>query len=117
MATTEQKTALELEKAKALWKELVNNRQPDVKKIFALFTRYKAFLEENEILFDGHKAEKLKKEVEALEALLHRQQEVSSRREKGFLLNDAYIGLMFTVSESIDELTNREESLSLLLNK
>lgn len=110
MATVKEKTAAGITKAKTIWKELVHNRQPDVKKISTLFTRYKAFLKENGSLLAGANSSNLIKEVDMVETLLQQYHQVTGSRDKRFILNDAYVGLMFNVSESIDELTNTMEA-------
>ena len=118
MATIEEKTAAELTKAKNIWKELLNNRQPDVKKISTLFSRYKAFLKENGSLLAGANSVNLKKEVDMVETLLQQYHQVTGSRDKRFILNDVYIGLMFNVSESIDELSSAmDEEASIPVNQ
>lgn len=99
--------AVELSKAKGIWKDLVNNHKPDELKIADIFTRYKEFLESNKNIIRRESG--LQNEVDLVERKLSYYSQVSDKREKRLLLHDAYLGLVFDVSESIDELKNKME--------
>lgn len=117
MVTVKEKIAAELSKAKTIWKELVSNRQPDVKKFSDIYRRYKLFLEDNKNFFMGGKPGYFKKEVDMVETLLKQYHEVTAERDKKFLLNDVYVGLIFGVSESIEDLESRMEEEALTSSK
>lgn len=105
MISMNEKITDALDVAKVIWKDLVNNRKSDIEKITDVFVRYKTFLQDNKELigsdFGSHK------EVDVVAAKLNRYHEVTTVREKRNLLNDAYLGLMFDLSDSIDELKMR----------
>ena len=107
MVSEKEKIAVELTKARIIWKDLVNNHKPVEIKISEIFTRYKTFLEENKNLIRKEGA--FRQEVEIIEKKLSYYEELSDNREKRILLNEAYLGLVFDVSESIDELKNKME--------
>lgn len=105
MISINEKITDALDMATVIWKDLVNNRKSDIEKITDVFVRYKTFLQDNKELigsdFGSHK------EVDVVATKLNRYHEVTTVREKRSLLNDAYLGLMFDLSDSIDELKMR----------
>lgn len=105
MISMNEKIADELQKATVIWKDLVNNRKSDIEKITDVFVRYKTFLEDNKALVG--KDSGAFNEVDVVAKKLNHYHEVTAAREKRNLLNDAYLGLMFDLSDSIDELKGR----------
>ena len=99
--------AAELKKAKGIWKDLVNNHKSEDVKLAEVLHRYKSFLEENKTLI--RREWTLNKDIALVEEKLNHLCELSDRREKKILLNDAYVGLVFDISESIDDLKSRME--------
>ncbi len=110
MIHIKEKIATELKKIHLIWKDLVNNRQPDVKNISDVMVRYKAFLIENGNVL--RKGAVTFGELENLEAHLNHCYDVSGIREKRILLNDAYVGLLLFLSESMEDLKERMEEES-----
>ena len=110
MVTVKEKIAVELNKVSLIWKDLVNDRQPDVKKISDVFSRYKAFLEENKSFIKRDSG--YFKEIDLVEEQLNHYYELSARRERMNLLNDAYVALVLDLSESIEELKDKMEQVS-----
>ena len=110
MTSEKEKTTTALAHAKTIWKELVNNHPPKEQTVVALFSRYKTFLESNKYLFNEEKFQHLKQGLDTIESLLEHYQEVTSIREKKFLLNDAHVGLMFDVAECVEALTSEIDS-------
>lgn len=107
MLPTKDRIAVELKKAKTIWKDLVNNHKSDETRVSEIFTRYKKFLEENQHLISGE-YEPLR-EISLIEEKLSHYYGISGKREKRILLNDAYVGLVFNISETIDELKSKME--------
>lgn len=105
MISMNEKIADELSKATAIWKDLVNNRKSDIEKVSDVFIRYKTFLDENMNLIGIDS--RAHNEVDAVALMINRYHEVTAVREKRNLLNDAYLGLMFDLSDSIDVLKNK----------
>lgn len=105
MISINERIADELTRATDIWKDLVNNRKSDIEKITDVFIRYKTFLKDSKELigtdFGAYN------EVDVVAKKLNRYHEVASVREKRNLLNDAYLGLMFDLSDSIDDLKMR----------
>lgn len=112
MLNVNEKITRELKRVKAIMKDLVNNHQSEEKKISNVFTRYKAFLEDNKDLI--RRKYDFFNELVVVESKLNLYYDVSNSREKRSLLNDAYVGLLFDVSEAIEELEEMrmEESLA-----
>lgn len=104
MIPVKKKISLELNKAKTIWKDLIKHHDSDVNKISEVFNRYKMFLEENKELFrmgfGSHQ------EVKTVENILIHYKETTAGREKKLLLNNAYVGLVYGISESIEELSS-----------
>lgn len=105
MISMNEKIADELNKATVIWKDLVNNRKSDIEKITDVFVRYKTFLQDNRELIGSNFG--AYNEVDVVATKLNRYHETTAVREKRNLLNDAYLGLMFDLSDSIDELKMR----------
>ena len=110
MVPVKEKIAVELNRVNLIWKDLVNDRQPDVKKISDVFTRYKTFLEENKNIIKRDSG--CFKEIELVEEQINHYYDVSAKRERMIILNDAYVGLILDLSESIEELKNKMEEVS-----
>lgn len=96
---------LVLDKVKILWKDLINNNEPGEKRIFNIFNSYKLFLKDNP-LCTGPLCSAWVMEVEEL---LEQYHELYSPADKRNLLNEAYVGLMLGLSDSMDELKNKME--------
>lgn len=105
MISINEKITDALDMATVIWKDLVNNRKSDIEKITDVFVRYKTFLQDNKELIGSDFGSY--KEVDVVATKLNRYHEVTTVREKRSLLNDAYLGLMFDLSDSIDELKMR----------
>lgn len=105
MISMNEKIADELNKATVIWKDLVNNRKSDIEKVSDVFIRYKTFLDENKELIGNDS--RTYSEVDAVALKINRYHEVTAIREKRSLLNDAYLGLMFDLSDAIDALKNK----------
>lgn len=105
MISMSEKIANQLQTATDIWKNLVNNRKSDIEKITDVFVRYKSFIQENKELIGSDLG--IYSEVDVVATKLNRYHEVTTAREKKNLLNDAYLGLMFDLSDVIDELKVR----------
>lgn len=94
-----------IDKVNILWKELLDNNKPEEKKIFNIFSSYKKFLEEHPFC-SGPLCSAWVMEVEQL---LEQYHELYSPADKRNLLNEAYVGLILGLSDSMDELKGKME--------
>lgn len=114
MIHAKDRSAASLSEVKLLWKELVGNLHPEADLFIKLFAAYKHFIDRNQTFFTGEKAGHFKKEIDAIEKIFGQYQKTALKREKRFLLNEATIGLMFTISETIEELEGLREQETLV---
>ena len=108
MLPAKERIAAELRRAKTIWKVLVNNHKSDEARVSEALSCYKSFLEENKSLLLSS-FESIDTDLDLIEKKLNYYYELSGSREKRILLNDAYVGLVFNLSESIDELKSKME--------
>lgn len=109
MISRNETVAQALRKAELIWKDLVKNHPSDFHKVSDVLSRYKALLEESNDF--SRESFKHFQEIEVIESILVHYRETGSIREKKILLNNAYVGLIFSISELVEELKVQEEAV------